>query len=76
MKICVDHPEDDIVDYDLILFWGDKKRVITGADLLGRLLRGIAIRESAENCKSGDTISNYLKQPNKGQKDKTVDINS
>ncbi|MGH0038554.1 MAG: DUF21 domain-containing protein [Myxococcota bacterium] len=34
--------EDDVIDDDLILVWGDEPRVITGADLLGRLLRGIA----------------------------------
>jgi len=42
------HPRDvndDVIDDDLILLWGDQKRVITGADLLGRLLRGIARRE-------------------------------
>ncbi len=35
------HSEDDVVDRDIILVWGDEKKVITGADLLGRLLRGI-----------------------------------
>lgn len=34
---------DDVVDHDLILVWTDEgRRVITGADLLGRLLRGIS----------------------------------
>jgi hypothetical protein len=37
--------EDDVIDQDLILVWGKQKRIITGADLLGRLLRGIAKRE-------------------------------
>ncbi len=37
---------DDVIDNDLILVWSNKeKRVITGADILGRLLRGIAIRD-------------------------------
>jgi hypothetical protein len=36
---------DDVIDDDLILIWTDEKRVITGADILGRLLRGIALRE-------------------------------
>ena len=27
---------------DLILVWGSQRRIITGSDLLGRLLRGIA----------------------------------
>lgn len=34
--------EDDVIDQDLILLWsGEHRQVITGADLLGRLLRGI-----------------------------------
>lgn len=37
---------DDVIDDDLILVWGkDQKRVITGADILGRLMHGIAQRE-------------------------------
>lgn len=35
--------EDDVIDHDVILVWSDEKRVITGADILGRLLRGIVI---------------------------------
>jgi metal transporter CNNM len=34
--------QDDVVDDDVILLWGEQKRIVTGADLLGRLLRGIA----------------------------------
>jgi len=41
MKVVPEHPEDDVIDNDLILVWGDQKRIITGADLLDRLLRGI-----------------------------------
>ena len=37
-----------MIDRDLILFWGQERRIITGADLLGRLLRGIA-RPDAED---------------------------
>lgn len=33
---------DDVIDEDLILLWADERRIITGADLLGRLLRRIA----------------------------------
>ena len=33
---------DDVIDLDLILVWGRQRRIITGADILGRLLRGIA----------------------------------
>ena len=42
MKMKPEHAEDDVIDHDLILVWGKQKRIITGADLLGRLLRGIA----------------------------------
>ncbi|MEO0452583.1 MAG: DUF21 domain-containing protein [Verrucomicrobiota bacterium] len=36
------HAEDDVIDNDIIIYWGkEQKRIITGADLLGRLLRGI-----------------------------------
>lgn len=34
--------EEDIVEYDVILLWNGTRRVVTGTDVLGRLLRGIA----------------------------------
>ncbi len=37
--------DDDVIDNDLILIWAEEKRVITGSDILGRLLRGIAHRD-------------------------------
>ncbi len=36
--------EDDIVDKNVILLWNDAPRIITGTDILGRLLRGISRR--------------------------------
>jgi hypothetical protein len=45
MKVQPERAGDDMIDNDLILVWGSQKRLITGADLLGRLLRGIAIVE-------------------------------
>jgi metal transporter CNNM len=48
-KMKPEHPEDDVIDHDLILVWGKQKRIITGADLLGRLLRGITTREVRQN---------------------------
>ncbi len=42
MRVKPERPGDDVIDDDLILVWGKTKRVITGGDLLGRLLRGIA----------------------------------
>ncbi|MDR4506769.1 MAG: DUF21 domain-containing protein [Candidatus Brocadiaceae bacterium] len=40
-KVHPKRSDDDVIDQDIILFWGDKKKIITGADILGRLLRGI-----------------------------------
>jgi len=45
------HPKsevDDVIDEDLILIWSKEKRVITGTDILGRLLHGIAIRDISD----------------------------
>jgi metal transporter CNNM len=42
--IVPDSPRDDVIDHDVILVWAGQRRIITGADLLGRLLRGIAKR--------------------------------
>lgn len=41
LNVKPDHCQDDVVDHDVILVWDEHKRVITGADVLGRLLRGI-----------------------------------
>jgi hypothetical protein len=42
MKVMPDRPGDDVIQHDMILVWHKQKRIITGSDLLGRLLRGIA----------------------------------
>lgn len=34
-------PGDGAIDYDAVLIWGDNPRIITGADILGKLLKGI-----------------------------------
>ncbi len=44
LRVHPEHAEDDVIDNDLILCWNGERRIITGADLLGRLLRGIAKR--------------------------------
>jgi hypothetical protein len=41
MRVKPERPGDDVIDDDLILVWAETRRVITGGDLLGRLLRGI-----------------------------------
>ena len=45
MKVVQESPDDDVIENDMILVWGPQRRIITGSDLLGRLLRGIAIVE-------------------------------
>lgn len=44
LKVYPQDAEDDVIDQDLILYWGEEKRIITGSDILGRLMRGIVIR--------------------------------
>ncbi len=44
LKVWPEGPGDDVVDQDMVLVWGKTRRIITGADILGRLLRGIAER--------------------------------
>ncbi|NQV30843.1 MAG: DUF21 domain-containing protein [Candidatus Marinimicrobia bacterium] len=36
-----DDVDDDVIHQDVVVLWGEKKQIITGADILGRLLRGI-----------------------------------
>jgi metal transporter CNNM len=44
----IEPPSDHIVTHDTILLWTDNPRLITGTDLLGRLLRGILFRAEAK----------------------------
>ena len=46
MKVAPERPDDDVIDHDLVLVWGTQRRIITGADLLGRLLRDIVTPEA------------------------------
>ena len=45
LKVYPKSDIDDVVADDLILIWSLDTRVITGADILVRLLRGIAMRD-------------------------------
>jgi metal transporter CNNM len=41
-------PHDDVIDEDVILVWTPaEKRIITGSDVLGRLLRGIVLNPAS-----------------------------
>ena len=42
LKVQPESTEDDVIDQDIVLLWGHEKQIITGADILGSLLRGIA----------------------------------
>jgi len=42
LKVEAERPGDNVIDNDVILVWAEEKRVITGADILGRLMSGIA----------------------------------
>lgn len=47
MKVYPVDAEDDVIDNDLIIYWNKddpQKIIITGSDILGRLLRGIVVR--------------------------------
>jgi metal transporter CNNM len=38
--------DDNVVDRDVVIYWTEEeKRIVTGADIFGRLLKGIARRE-------------------------------
>lgn len=37
--------QDGVISKDVILLWSDEKRIITGADILGRLLKGVTSKE-------------------------------
>jgi len=42
LKVESEKPGDDVIDVDIILLWSDPvKRIITGSDILGRLLRRV-----------------------------------
>jgi metal transporter CNNM len=46
LKVHPQHLEDDVIDEDIVIVWTpDEHRIITGSDILGRLLRGIVSQE-------------------------------
>lgn len=44
LRLRSDDSSEEVIDKDIILVWGAERRIITGADILGRLLRDIAIK--------------------------------
>jgi metal transporter CNNM len=59
MTVAPERPGDDVIHHDMILVWGAQRRIITGSDLLGRLLRGIATVE-----KPADAAQSVASAPN------------
>lgn len=45
LKVSSNTPGDNVIENDLILLWGEEKRIITGPDILGRLMQGITRME-------------------------------
>ena len=43
LKGIYSHTSDEPIDKDVVLVWGEKKRIIAGADILGKLLKGITM---------------------------------
>ena len=57
LQVDAEHRDDLVVDDDVILFWSESsKRIITGADILGRLLKGI-VRQTITDEKEKPTAS-------------------
>ena len=52
LGVSPEHSEDDVIDHDIILVWDAERRIITGADILGRLLRGISKGTSISQSES------------------------
>ena len=51
LRVNAKTERDDVIDNDIILIWSEQKRVITGADILGRLLRGISHRDAVQTTR-------------------------
>jgi len=49
LKMKPEHPEDDVIDHDLILVWGMQSASSPAPIFWGRLLRGITTREVRQN---------------------------
>ena len=58
LKVNPEHGEDDVIDEDIIVYWNGEKRIITGSDILGRLLRGIVKNKAVSVGKEDDGGNN------------------
>ena len=71
LKVAPERPDDDVIDNDLILVWGEQRRIITGADLLGRLLRDIVtldgVRATPQMKEAAEVVSALTRPPSAPQ---------
>lgn len=59
LTVRAEGPGDDVIDKDLVIIWTPgEKRIITGADILGRLLRGIVRVALAEASVRNEPMKN------------------
>lgn len=62
LEVEADHPDDDVIEQDLILYWGEEdgsRRVVTGSDLLGWILKGIVGRKTRSRGDQGERSPRY-----------------
>ncbi len=48
MKSSISQESSEAIKHDIVLIWHDERKVITGADILGRLLEGISIKQRSD----------------------------
>lgn len=63
LSVDSEHGEDDVIDDDIVLLWGQTRRIITGANILGRLLRGIVRTQGSAGKDFGASGSGDHPQP-------------
>ncbi|OQK18698.1 Mg2+ and Co2+ transporter CorB [Methyloprofundus sedimenti] len=56
-----DKNHDGEIEHDVVLIWGKEKRIITGADILGRLFKGIG-HKASEVIFIDSNVSNEINQ--------------
>lgn len=59
LRVKPAHSQDDVVDHDVILLWDEEKRIITGGDILGRLLCGIVRNPVVDDPMTGNKMGAY-----------------
>lgn len=55
LRVEAETRHDDVIDQDVILLWSQDggRRIITGADLLGRIMRGVVRRDGSSAQETG-----------------------